>query len=101
MKHLIPFTAPVRNIRNARGLGVVVLALAGLACGGTNPDSLTVRSEDAIDQPLHEATPELQERFKTGDKFFDFTYLESEGLIAAGLPSRASAGTAVLAGNHD
>ena len=29
------------------------------------------------------------------------SYLEAEGLIAAGLPSRASAGIAVLAGNHD
>ncbi|MGZ3457000.1 MAG: di-heme oxidoredictase family protein [Archangium sp.] len=60
-----------------RWLGVVVLSLA---CGGTNPDSLTVKTEDGTDLPLREAATDLQQRFYTGDRFFDFTYLESEGL---------------------
>jgi CxxC motif-containing protein (DUF1111 family) len=67
-------------MRNVHWLGAVVLALAGLACGETDPSELDVRTEDGTDLPLRAASPELQARFTEGDALFDFTYNEADGL---------------------
>lgn len=65
-------------------LGAVTLTLVGLACGNPDPgpdtSSLTVKSEDGTDLPLRDATPELRTRFTEGDKAFETTYLEPDGL---------------------
>ncbi|MFL5345747.1 MAG: di-heme oxidoredictase family protein [Hyalangium sp.] len=70
----------MRTLRSLKRFGAAALTLGALACGGTDPNKLDVRAEDGTDLPLRAVTPELQARFNEGDKLFDVTYGEADGL---------------------
>lgn len=70
----------MQTLRSLKRFGAAALTLGALACGGTDPDKLDVRAEDGTDLPLRAVTPELEARFNEGDKLFDVTYGEADGL---------------------